>query len=595
MSFFRASVDRVERLLTLIQFGVAIGLLLVASLVIYDLSELRRATGAVQQEQARLRGLNRLAIVCIDAETGVRGYLLTKDENMLQPYYSALSRYELEIAGLLSIQREDEFSHLISLAKAYITFCSQSVNEAKAQSPDFSVIESTYNGKRLLDSFRAEQELWRNKVFDSLSAANERLLYNQRKAIFIELIVCSIMLVVVVATGLVTWSAKLERKKRTEALQRARDYAESIINTIHEPLLVLNADLKIITANKAFYMHFQANPSQIIDKPIDSIPETAWFNDTLKAAVADVLENATSFSILIEHKAPYIGTRKLQVDIRKIYRPGNHTTTVLCLLNDITEQTRMEEALREVNTQLTSFAYSVAHDLRAPLRAMQGFSQALVEDFGHLLPKEGKEYTDRIIAASSRMDRLIRDLLDYSRLSRDEVALAPVNLNDVFQEVRSQCLRECPVEGADILLPDNLPSVMGARSILLQIFTNLVSNALKFVPKGSIPQVKIKSELHNRMIRIWVEDNGIGIPVAHLERIFGVFERLHGVDQYPGTGIGLAIVRKGAERLGGKAGVLSELGKGSRFWVEIPPANISLEPTPPPHFPPQLSQHHDRT
>lgn len=582
MSYSRSRADRIDRLLTLIPFGVAIGLLLVAALVIYDLSELRRATSAVEREQNRLRSLNRIILVCIDAETGLRGYLLTNDEKMLQPYYSAKSRFNLEIARLLSHQSEDEFSYLISLANAYMKLSTNSVEAAIAREPHFSVIDSTYEGKLLLDSFRAEHEFLRSKVVNYLAEANQRLLSNQKRSIYIELFFCSVMLVVVLATGLVTWNAKNERKKRTEALHKARDYAESIINTIHEPLLVLNADLQVITANKAFFLHFHTNPSSVIDRRIDSIPEAGWFNETLKAAVADVLENATSFSTLIEHHTQFSGLHKLQVDIRKIYRPGNHTTTVLCLLNDITEQTRMEEALREVNTQLTSFAYSVAHDLRAPLRAMQGFSQALVEDFGHLLPKEGKEYTDRIIAASSRMDRLIRDLLDYSRLSRDEVALAPVSLNDVFLEVRSQCLKECPIDGADILLPENLPSVMGARSVLLQIFNNLISNALKFVSKGTIPQVSIKSELHNRMIRIWVEDNGIGIPAAHLERIFGVFERLHGVDQYPGTGIGLAIVRKGAERLGGKAGVLSEPGKGSRFWVEIPSAISPLDSTPSP-------------
>lgn len=589
MSITSPRADRIERLLTLIPFGIAIGLLLVATLIIYDLAGIRHSSGSVQREQARLRSLNRLALICIDAETGLRGYLLTNDDRMLQPYYSAVSRFDLEVAGLLSLQSDKEFVRLISLASAYINFCNESVAAAQSQSPDFSVIESTYEGRRLMDDFRTEHELWRARVFNSLSDANAYHLRNQRRSIIFELLINGVLLITIILTGILSWQAKSARKKRTESLQRSRDYAESIINTIHEPLLVLNSELQVITANKAFYVHFHTNPSQVIDRAIYSIPETSWFDDSLRSAVADVLRNATTFSTLIEHKAPYSSTKKLQIDIRKIYRPGNHTTTVLCLLNDITERAQMEEALREVNTQLTSFAYSVAHDLRAPLRAMQGFSQALVEDYGHLLPKEGKDYTDRIIAASSRMDRLIRDLLDYSRLSRDEVALSPVNLTDVFQEVRSHCLRECSADGADVVLPESLPTVIGARSILIQIFTNLISNALKFVPKGTIPLVRIRSEFNNRMVRVWVEDNGIGIPAAHLERIFGVFERLHGVDQYPGTGIGLAIVRKGAERLGGKAGVISEPDAGSRFWVDIPAANISLEATPQPLLSTQTS------
>lgn len=580
MSPSRTRADRIDQLLTFIPFGVAFGLVLVTALVFFDLSELRRATGAVEAEQARLHSLNRLLMVCIDAETGVRGFLLTEDERMLQPYNSALSRYDIAVTALMLRQSGDEFSRLLKIAAVYMDFCASTLAQMHIGDESFSASESAYTGKKLLDNFRAEHEVRHAKILSSLSEANQRLLRNQRRSIYVELLVCGVMLITVCVTGFLAWEAKSARKRQTDSLRRSRDYAESIINTVHEPLLVLDEKLRVTTANKAFYLHFRTTPSKVIDKPITSLPETSWFNETIQAGMADVLANATTFSTLIEHDTSFSEKRKLQVDIRKIYRPGNHTTSVLCLLNDITEHAHMEAALREVNTQLTSFAYSVAHDLRAPLRAMQGFSQALVEDFGHLLPKEGKDYTDRIIAASSRMDRLIRDLLDYSRLSRDEVELAPVNLTDLFLDIKTQCLRECETADAEIRLPESLPTVIGARSILQQIFINLISNALKFIPKGSIPVVTIKAEKNSTTVRIWVEDNGIGIPPAHLERIFGVFERLHGIDQYPGTGIGLAIVRKGAERLGGKAGALSELGQGSRFWVELPAAPTT-DVTPP--------------
>ena len=247
-------------------------------------------------------------------------------------------------------------------------------------------------------------------------------------------------------------------------------------------------------------------------------------------------------------------------------RVRDSTTT---LEDRVRERTR---ELQERNDDLEAFGYSISHDLRAPLRAMQGFSQIILEDYGDKLDDKGRQHAGRIVTAAKRMDELIRDLLAYSRLSRTNLETAPVSLENVVKEAMAQLEAEMQKAGAHVQVTEPLPSVRGHLSTLSQVVANLLGNSVKFVRPGLAPEVRVRAEARNGHVRLWVEDNGIGIRAEHQQRIFNVFERLHTNDQYPGTGIGLAIVKKGMERMGGSAGVESVFENGSRFWIELPRA-----------------------
>ena len=225
--------------------------------------------------------------------------------------------------------------------------------------------------------------------------------------------------------------------------------------------------------------------------------------------------------------------------------------------------------LAKSQAELEAFSYSVSHDLRAPLRAVEGFSQALLEDYGDRLDATGRDYADRLVGAARKMDALIHDLLAYSRLSRTEMPLGAINLGEVVAEALRAMEGEILESKARVAVEPDMPSVIAHRTTLVQVVLNLLRNAAKFVPVGEVPLVKVYANPQTGMVRLYVWDNGIGIDARHQERIFMPFERLHGADAYPGTGIGLSIVRRGVERMGGRVGVISAIGEGSRFWIEL--------------------------
>ena len=241
---------------------------------------------------------------------------------------------------------------------------------------------------------------------------------------------------------------------------------------------------------------------------------------------------------------------------------------IFALVESARQSEKRRVEIEQLNQELERFNYSVAHDLRSPLRGISGFSQILCEDFKKELSPEAINHLDRIQESVTKMDELITDLLKYAMVTQQKLQLTTVNLDEVFRSTTALMKAEITERNAEVATSGQLPVVLGDATLLQVIFQNLIGNGIKFVAMDVRPRVEISAERNAGGVSVYITDNGIGIPADARERIFGLFERFH--PQYPGTGIGLSIVHRTVQRLNGKIAVgPSPSGTGTRIAITL--------------------------
>jgi signal transduction histidine kinase len=219
---------------------------------------------------------------------------------------------------------------------------------------------------------------------------------------------------------------------------------------------------------------------------------------------------------------------------------------------------------------LQSLLYHMAHNFRAPLRAVHGYTSLLLTEHAAQLDAAATDYARRTVDAAHRMDDLVQDLLTYGRLGQVEISLTTVSLERAMERALSKLAFEIRTRQAQIKVAGPLPEGRADAEVLDEVLINLIENAISFTAPGAAPRVEVRAEIRGPVVRLWIEDNGIGIEPQFHERIFGVFQTLYPGPGHNGTGIGLAIVKQGVERMGGQVGVDSKPGSGSHFWIELP-------------------------
>ena len=254
------------------------------------------------------------------------------------------------------------------------------------------------------------------------------------------------------------------------------------------------------------------------------------------------------------------------------------------VIGDVTARKRAEFEIRElnarladqlteltaVNKELEAFSYSVSHDLRAPLRSIDGFSRALIEDYYDHLDAQGRDYLERVSDASQRMSRLIDDLLLLSRITRAEMTKTSVDMSAMAREIIDDLRRADPQRAIECEIEAGLMVEADAR-LLRVALTNLLDNAWKFTSKTPVPKITVGRHVRENVDVYYVTDNGAGFNMAYADKLFGVFQRLHSADEFPGTGVGLAIVQRVVHRHGGKLRVEAEVDRGASFLFTLPP------------------------
>lgn len=615
-------------LLRLITLPVLLAVM-VAGVSLWQVHTLLSVTGWVEHTDQVLARAHAVQTLLMDQETGLRGYLVTGTPRFLEPFERAQPQ---TIPAMTALRRlvadnpaqgwrmgrvEDGYQEWLAHAL--------SMRQRRRSQGDYDDLELNTRGKDLMDGLRGEMHQFIQTEEQLRERRTRRVNQATRQAIaagvFVSLLLGA-LLVLVVRGQLLRLSqtyegALVEAEASAERLRREQQVTDTALTHLRLPELLRELLQRVATllhADTGAVLLLEPEGTRLriyeilgVDSPARReflLPLGQGFAGRVAAERRPItLKNLTERDVI----SPFLRGQgvnsllgvPLLVEERLIgvlhvgsYQPRDFTPEEIHLLQVVADRIALaiENArmfariegqadelerqilertaqLEESNAELQSFAYSVSHDLRAPLRAIHGFSDALAEDYCERLDAEGQEYLAALSASADRMDRLIEDLLAYSRLSRSELSPHPVPLELAVEEA----LVLLPAEvRSHVTVEKPLPCVLGHRPTLVQVLLNLLSNAAKFVPPGVTPNISLRSEPRGDWTRVWVEDNGIGIAAEHQERIFRVFERLHGVEAYPGTGIGLAIVRRGMERMSGRSGVESVVGEGSCFWIELP-------------------------
>ncbi len=279
-----------------------------------------------------------------------------------------------------------------------------------------------------------------------------------------------------------------------------------------------------------------------------------------------LIDVSVTLSPIRNKQGKIIGASKIACDITERKRAEEKIRQLNAELEERVKQRTAE--LETANKELEAFSYSVSHDLRAPLRAVDGFSQAVLEDYGPQLPEEGQHYLQTIRGAAQRMGMLIDDLLTFSRLSRLPLHTQAVNMTKLAREAFEELSGEQHVHKIDIRIGE-LPSCEGDPALLKQVWVNLISNAIKYSRKRAAALIEIGSTSNNGEKVYFVSDNGTGFDMQYANKLFGVFQRLHRAEEFEGTGVGLAIVQRIVHRHGGRIWAEAALDRGATFYFSM--------------------------
>lgn len=576
-----------------VSFGLALVVVVLLALVSYEsTTDLVHAEARVAHTYETLAVIGSIESAAAVAQSGVRGYVLSGDERFLTDYQPRAQEARAGALRLRALTADDPGQQgRMDRVEPLLERLTDSLHETMALrrgrglDPAAARVR-TYEGESQAGSLRKlldEMETVERGLLSRRSAATRQ---TASRTLWIIQLGGAVGFVIVLAASFVIGRDMERRRRLGLVLERSEQRYRGLFERNLAGIVRVRVDGRILDCNPAYVrmlgydsreevlrLHagdLYLNPEDR-ERVLAGLRSPAGRVDVeLHLRRKDGTPVWVSSTLMETDDAGNAGYEALVIDITE---RREALEKIQCLREDLE---RRVAGLNAANRELDAFSYSISHDLRAPLRAMQGFSETLLEDYADRLDPAGQDYARRIVAASRRMDQLILDLLAFSRLSRTDVRLEPVSLEIAVDDVCAALEPELKSRQAEIVVERPLPRVMAHRPVLGQVLTNFLTNSIKFVAPATPPRIRIWSaEGDAGMTRVWVEDNGIGIALEHQDRIFRAFERLHGGSKYPGTGIGLAIVAKAAERLGGRVGVESQTGSGSRFWIDLARAEAS--------------------
>ncbi|HXE95001.1 MAG TPA: response regulator [Dongiaceae bacterium] len=381
----------------------------------------------------------------------------------------------------------------------------------------------------------------------------------------------------------------LRIKFLNDEIDEAREFAENIINTVREPLISLDQDLRVVTASRSFYEFFKVKPEETVGQLIYDLGNKQWDIPKLRELLETILPQHTTFdNYEVEHDFATIGRRIMLLNARQIFRENIGSHIILLALEDITERKLAEEDIKSLNVslaaraadledanlELEAFNYTVAHDLRNPLNVISISCQAVKLLCSDKLDEECKNYLQSAYEGTLSMSRLIGALLNFSRLIHVEPHRGKVDLCALAHEVATMLKQTAPERQVDFRIADGIAAIADTN-LVRAVLDNLLGNAWKYTGKREEAVVEFgATEIDGKPV-YFVRDNGAGFDMADADKLFTPFQRLPGAEEFRGFGIGLATVGRIIRRHGGKIWAEGEPDKGATFYFTLSTDGVS--------------------
>lgn len=399
-------------------------------------------------------------------------------------------------------------------------------------------------------------------------------------------IVAAIVQALVLGALILFFERRMRTQRRADADARgAIARSQQMLETMHEPIALLDADLHLLKSNLAFERLYATGPDRSVGKTIDGIGKGAWSDPVLIQRLRDTVASNRE---LWDYEATQIThdtiRREMLINARRMNLPNQLQPAVLLSVSDITTRKFSEKRIIDLNSQLAAkveqvsesnreleaFSHSVSHDLRAPLRHIVGFAQKLRKHLGDQIDEQGEHCLGVVENSAKRMSMLIEDLLVYSRLGRNVLRMQPVDMQTLVEDTKAMLINEAGDRKIFWKIAP-LPVIAADENMMRLVWQNLIGNALKYTSKVAEAQIEIGlAESDSGEYVFTVKDNGAGFDPNYADKLFGVFQRLHSQADFPGTGIGLANVRRIVARHGGRVWADAALNEGATFSFSIP-------------------------